>query len=160
MKINNTHNQQCAAINSLLSRYGFVEEYETVVNNGRKEEQRFLYLQLRPTIGLLVSNFYHTVKKEVQGFDMYIYNSTNVQDAIFQFHGNHKYKGISKGLLGLQDKIEQTRRIIEQLQEEGSNDYFSIESKFVQLVKETYKRNINQTDDCDSQLYIDSDSMV
>lgn len=159
MKNNNTHNQQCAAINSLLSLYGFVEEYET--RNGKKEEQRFVYLQLKPTIGLLVSNFYHTVKKEdVQGFDMYIYNSNNVQDAISQFHGDHKYKGISKGLLGLQDKIEQTRIIIEQLQEEGSNDYFSIESKFVQLVKETYKRNINQIDDCDTQPYIDSDSMV
>ena len=92
---------------------------------------------------------------------MFVYNSNNVKDAIYQFHGHSKYKNYSKiGLLCFQDRIEQTRIIIEQLQEEGSNDYFAIESKYIQLVKETYKRNINQIDDCDTQPYIDSDSMV
>lgn len=162
MKNNNIHNQQCAATNSLLSQYGFVEENETIVNNGKKEELRFLYLQLKPTIGLLVHNFSHTnTKEDIQGFDMFVYNSDNVKDAICQFHEHSKYKHVSiVGLLSFQDKIEQTKKIIEQLLKEDSNDYFAIESKYNQLVKETFQRNINQIDDCDSQPYIDSDSMV
>lgn len=119
-----------------------MEEYEAVVRNGKKEELRFLYLQLKPAVGLLVYNFCHTMKKgDFQGFDMFVYDSDNVKDATYKFLEHPKYKKLSKvGLLCIQDKIEQTRIIIEQLQKEESNDYFSIESKFVQLVKETYKR--------------------
>lgn len=57
------HNNKCSETNSLLSQYGFVEEYETVIRDNKAEELRFLYLQLKPTIGLLVYNFYHTDTK-------------------------------------------------------------------------------------------------
>ena len=57
-------NQQCAEADSMLSQFGFVEEIEPVVRNYRKEKLRFLYLQLKPTIGLLVYNYYHTKTKE------------------------------------------------------------------------------------------------
>lgn len=56
-------------MNSLLSQYGFVEKYETVVRNNKSEKLRFLYLQLKPTIGLLVYNFCHTDTK--RNFDLY-----------------------------------------------------------------------------------------
>lgn len=158
MNNNNFHNQQCAATNSLLSQYGFVEEYETVVKDGKKEEQRFLYLQLKPTIGLLVCNFYHTMTQgNLQGFDMFMYNSNNVQEAILQFHGQSKYS-TKVSLLSLEDKIEQTGLIIEKLQKEDCNEYFAVESKYNKLIKETYKR-ANRTDGCNGQLYTDSDSM-
>lgn len=72
----NKHNKECSETDSLLSQYGFVEEYETVVRNNKAEKLRFLYLQLKPTIGLLVYNFYHTdTKRNLQGFDMFMYDS-------------------------------------------------------------------------------------
>lgn len=55
--VTNKHNKDCFETNLLLSQYGFVEEYETVVRNNKLEKLRFLYLQLKPTIGLLVYNF-------------------------------------------------------------------------------------------------------
>lgn len=59
-QIKNIHNQQCVKTNSMLSLYGFVEEHEIVVRDGKKEDLRFLYLQLRQSVGLLVYNFCHT----------------------------------------------------------------------------------------------------
>lgn len=38
------HNNKCSETNSLLSQYGFVEEYETVIRDNKAEELRFLYL--------------------------------------------------------------------------------------------------------------------
>lgn len=35
------HNKKCSETNSLLSQYGFVEEYETVVRNNKAEKLRF-----------------------------------------------------------------------------------------------------------------------
>ena len=54
--IDDFFNQQCAEADTMLSQYGFMEEIELVVGNNRKEKLRFLYLQLKPTIGLLVYN--------------------------------------------------------------------------------------------------------
>lgn len=89
------HNKKCSETNSLLSQYGFVEEYETVVRNNKAEKLRFLYLQIKPTIGLLVYNFYHTdTKRNLQGFDMFMYDSNSIKDAIYQFHGHNKHKGL------------------------------------------------------------------
>lgn len=79
-QIKNIHNQQCVKTNSMLSLYGFVEEHEIVVRDGKKEDLRFLYLQLRQSVGLLVYNFCHThIKDDLQGFDMYMYHSANVK---------------------------------------------------------------------------------
>lgn len=91
--VTNKHNKDCFETNLLLSQYGFVEEYETVVRNNKLEKLRFLYLQLKPTIGLLVYNFYHTdTKRNLQGFDMFMYDSNSIKDAIYQFHGHNKHK--------------------------------------------------------------------
>lgn len=37
-QIKNIHNQQCVKTNSMLSLYGFVEEHEIVVRDGKKED--------------------------------------------------------------------------------------------------------------------------
>lgn len=145
----NTHSQLCSETNSMLLQYGFAEEYYTIVKEDKKEKQRFLYLQPKPTVGLLVYNFCHSIKKgNFQGFDMFMYSSDNVKDAIYQFNRHDKNRHIPKaGLLCFQDKIEQTRFIVEQLLEDGSEDYSTIVSKFNQLVMETYKMNTNPIDD-------------
>ena len=38
------HNKKCSETDSLLSQYGFVEEYESVIRDNKTEELRFLYL--------------------------------------------------------------------------------------------------------------------
>lgn len=116
-QINDIHNQQCVKTNSMLSLYGFVEEHEIVVRDGKKEDLRFLYLQLRPSVGLLVYNFYHThIKDDLQGFDMYMYHSANVKDAIYQYHGHKRTKGLPKfNLLSIQNYLEYTELLINKL---------------------------------------------
>lgn len=89
--IDDFFNQQCAEADTMLSQYGFMEEIELVVGNNRKEKLRFLYLQLKPTIGLLVYNYCHTkTRGNLQGFDMFMFHSGNVKDAISQFHEPNK----------------------------------------------------------------------
>ena len=89
--IDDFFNQQCAEADTMLLQYGFIEEIEPVVRNNRKEKLRFLYLQLKPTVGLLVYNYYHTkTQGNLQGFDMFMYQSDNVKDAISQFHEPNK----------------------------------------------------------------------
>ncbi len=121
---------QCAETNSLLSQYGFVEEYEVY----KKEELRFLYLQLKPTIGLLVYNFYHAnTSGNLQGFDMFIYNSNNAKDAINQFHCNSNRTKL--GFFSFQSKLENFKLFLDKLCDIDSEDYWFIESKYEQLVK-------------------------
>ena len=132
--------QQCAEADSMLSQYGFVEEIEPVVRNYRKEKLRFLYLQLKPTIGLLVYNYYHTkTQGNLQGFDMFMYQSDNVKDAISQFHEPNKLGSLSKfRLLSFQRKLKRTRLIIEQLLKEDNDNIFAIEDKYNKLSLELY----------------------
>lgn len=133
-------NQQCAEADSMLSQFGFVEEIEPVVRNYRKEKIRFLYLQLKPTIGLLVYNYCHTkTKGNLQGFDMFMYHSDNVKNAISQFHEPNKLGSLSKfRLLSFQRKLKRTRLIIEQLLKEENDNFFAIEVKYNKLSLELY----------------------
>ena len=132
--------QQCAEADSMLSQYGFIEEIEPVVRNNRKEKLRFLYLQLKPTVGLLVYNYCHTkTKGNLQGFDMFMYQSDNVKDAISQFHEPNKLGSLSKfRLLSFQRKLKRTRLIIEQLLKEDNDNIFAIEVKYNKLSLELY----------------------
>ena len=133
-------NQQCAEADSMLLQYGFVEEIEPLVRNYRKEKLRFLYLQLKPTIGLLVYNYCHTkTKGNLQGFDMFMYQSDNVKDAISQFHEPNKLGSLSKfRLLSFQRKLKRTRLIIEQLLKEDNDNIVAIEVKYNKLSLELY----------------------
>lgn len=138
--IDDFFNQQCAEADSMLSQYGFVEVIEPVVRNYRKEKFRFLYLQLKPTIGLLVYNYCHTkTKGNLQGFDMFMYHSDNVKNAISQFHEPNKLESQSKfRLLSFQSKLKRTRLIIEQLLKEENDNFFAIEVKYNKLSLELY----------------------
>ena len=148
------HNKKCSETNSLLSQYGFVEEYETVVRNNKAEKLRFLYLQIKPTIGLLVYNFYHTdTKRNLQGFDMFMYDSNSIKDAIYQFHGHNKHKGLPGFmLLCFQDHIEHTKLILDQLLEEDIDDFLAVETKYEKVSCELYNKVIeNPNDICELQ---------
>lgn len=136
------HNKKCSETNSLLSQYGFVEEYETVVRNNKSEKLRFLYLQLKPTIGLLVYNFYHMdTKKNLQGFDMFMYDTDRIKDAIYQFHGHNKYKRLPGfRLLCFQDHIERTKLILDQLLKEDIDDFLAVETKYEKVSRELYNK--------------------
>ena len=138
--IDDFFNQQCAEADTMLLQYGFIEEIEPVVRNNRKEKLRFLYLQLKPTVGLLVYNYYHTkTKGNLQGFDMFMYQSDNVKDAISQFHEPNKLGSLSKfRLLSFQRKLKRTRLIIEQLLKEDNDNIFAIEVKYNKLSLELY----------------------
>lgn len=137
------HNKKCSEINSLLLRYGFVEVYDTIVNNNHKKEYRFLYLQLKPSIGLLVYNFNHKKNNDAtQGFDMFMYCSDNVKDAIYQFHGHQKYKSFSDfALFSFQEKLERTLLILDQLKMEQNDDFFSVETKYGKISQELYNKS-------------------
>ena len=139
-KIDDFFNQQCAEADTMLLQYGFIEEIEPVVRNNRKEKLRFLYLQLKPTVGLLVYNYYHTnTQVNLQGFDMFMYQSDNVKDAISQFHEPNKLGSLSKfRLLSFQRKLKRTRLIIEQLLKEDNDNIFAIEVKYNKLSLELY----------------------
>ncbi len=138
--IDDFFNQQCAEADTMLLQYGFIEEIEPVVRNNRKEKLRFLYLQLKPTVGLLVYNYYHTkTQGNLQGFDMFMYQSDNVKDAISQFHEPNKLGSLSKfRLLSFQRKLKRTRLIIEQLLKEDNDNIFAIEVKYNKLSLELY----------------------
>ena len=138
--IDDFFNQQCAEADTMLLQYGFIEEIESVVRNNRKEKLRFLYLQLKPTVGLLVYNYYHTkTQGNLQGFDMFMYQSDNVKDAISQFHEPNKLGSLSKfRLLSFQRKLKRTRLIIEQLLKEDNDNIFAIEVKYNKLSLELY----------------------
>ena len=137
--IDDFFNQQCAEAESMLSQYGFVEEFESVVRNNRKEKLRFLYLQLKPTIGLLVYDYYHTRKDDLQGFDMFMYYSTNVKDAIYQSHRHNKFDSLPEfRLYSFQSKLKRARFIIEQLLKEENDNFFAIEAKYNKLSMELY----------------------
>lgn len=110
------------------------------MRNNRKEKLRFLYLQLKPTVGLLVYNYYHTkTKGNLQGFDMFMYQSDNVKDAISQFHEPNKLGSQSEfGLNSFQSKLKRARLIIEQLLKEDNDNFFAIEAKYNKLSMELY----------------------
>lgn len=140
------HNKRCSETNSLLSQYGFVEEYETVVRNNKAEKLRLLYLQFKPTIGLLVYNFCHTdTKRNFQGYDMFMFETDCVKDAIYQFHGHNKYKCLPAfRLLGFQDHIERTQLVLDKLLKEENNDFLAVESKYEKIF---YELNNKELDD-------------
>lgn len=133
-------NRQCTETDLLLSQYGFVEEYETIVKKGKKEELRFLYLQLQPTIGLLVYNYYHTkTKGDLQGFDMFMYYSANLKDAISQFHRHNNSRNLPTfRLMSFQSKLKCVRLIIEKMLKEENGNFYTIESKYSKLSMELY----------------------
>lgn len=135
-------NQQCAEANALLSKYGFQEEYERRETCGKNEEYRFLYLQLDHSIGLLVYNFCHTKNVgDFQGYDMFVYNTENAKDAIFQFHAHKKsFERPKIGLLSFQNHLDRFKLIIDRLLEEDC-DYIAFESQFERLSKESCNRN-------------------
>lgn len=139
------HNKRCSETNSLLSQYGFVEEYETVVRNNKAEELRFLYLQFKPTIGLLVYNFCHTdTKRNSQGYDMFMFETDCVKDAIYQFHGHNKYKFLPAfSLLGFQDHIERTQLVLDKLLKEENNDFLAVESKYEKIFYELKNKKLD-----------------
>ena len=138
--IDDFFNQQCAEADTMLLQYGFIEEIEPVVRNNRKEKLRFLYLQLKPTVGLLVYNYYHTkTQGNLQGFDMFMYQSDNVKDAISQFHEPNKLGSQSDfRLFSFQNKLKRARLIIEQLLKEDNDNIFAIEVKYNKLSLELY----------------------
>ena len=139
------HNKNCSETNSLLSQYGFVEEYETVVRNNKAERLRFLYLQIKPTIGLLVYNFCHTdTKRNFQGYDMFMFDADCVKDAIYQFHGHNKYKCLPAfRLLGFQEHIERTQLVLDQLLKEENDDFLAVESKYEKVSCELNNKEID-----------------
>ena len=143
------HNKKCSETDSLLSQYGFVEEYETVVRNNKTEKLRFLYLQLKPSIGLLVYNFYHTdTKRNLQGFDMFMYDSNSIKDAIYQFHGQNKYKRLPGfRLLSFQAHIERTQLILDLLLKEENEDFLAVETKYEKVSRELYNKEIENPND-------------
>lgn len=145
-EITNNHNKKCSETNSLLLRYGFVEEYETVLRDNKVEELRFLYLQLKPNISLLVYNFYHTkTEGDLQGFDMFMYDSNSVEDAIYQFHIKRKYKLQPEfNLLSFQNYLEHTQLILDRLIEENNDDFLAVESKYSKF---PYNLNCKETED-------------
>ena len=132
--------QQCAEADSMLLQYGFIEEIEPVVRNNRKEKLRFLYLQLKPTIGLLVYNYYHTkTRGNLQGFDMFMFHSGNVKDAISQFQKPNKLGSQSDfRLFSFQNKLKRAKLIIEQLLKEENDNFFAVEAKYNKLSMELY----------------------
>lgn len=136
----NKHNKECSKTNLLLSQYGFVEEYKTVIRDNKAEELRFLYLQLKPTIGLLVYNFCHTdIKRNFQGFDMFMYNTNSVKDAIYQYHDHNKYKQLPRfSLLSFQANLERTQLILDPLLEEENDNFLAVESKYAKFSQELY----------------------
>ena len=138
--IDDFFNQQCAEADSMLSQFGFVEEIEPVVRNYRKEKLRFLYLQLKPTIGLLVYNYCHTkTKGNLQGFDMFMYHSDNVKNAISQFHEPNILGSQSDfRLFSFQNKLKRAKLIIEQLLKEENDNFFAVEAKYNKLSMELY----------------------
>lgn len=141
------HNKKCSETNSLLSQYGFVEKYETVVRNNKSEKLRFLYLQLKPTIGLLVYNFCHTdTKRNFQGFDMFMYDTDCVKDAIYLFHGHNKYKRLPEFmLLSFQAHLERTQYILDLLLKEENDDFLAVESKYEKVLRELYNKEIENS---------------
>ena len=145
-EITNNHNKKCSETNSLLLRYGFVEEYETVLRDNKVEELRFLYLQLKPNIGLLIYNFYHTTTEgDLQGFDMFMYDSNSIEDAIYQFHIKRKYKLQPEfNLLSFQNYLEHTQLILDRLIEENNDDFLVVESKYSKFL---YNLNCKETED-------------
>lgn len=132
--------QQCAEADSMLLQYGFIEEIEPVVRNNRKEKLRFLYLQLKPTIGLLVYNYYHTkTRGNLQGFDMFMFHSGNVKDTISQFQKPNKLGSQSDfRLFSFQNKLKRAKLIIEQLLKEVNDNFFAVEAKYNKLSMELY----------------------
>ena len=124
----------------MLLQYGFIEEIEPVVRNNRKEKLRFLYLQLKPTIGLLVYNYYHTkTRGNLQGFDMFMFHSGNVKDAISQFQKPNKLGSQSDfRLFSFQNKLKRAKLIIEQLLKEENDNFFAVEAKYNKLSMELY----------------------
>ena len=141
--IDDFFNQQCAEADTMLLQYGFIEEIEPVVRNNRKEKLRFLYLQLKPTIGLLVYNYYHTkTRGNLQGFDMFMFHSGNVKDAISQFQKPNKLGSQSEfGLYSFQCKLKRAKLIIEQLLKEENDNFFAIEAKYNKLSMELYNND-------------------
>lgn len=89
---------------------------------------------------MLVYNYCHTkTKGNLQGFDMFMYHSDNVKNAISQFHEPNKLESQSKfRLLSFQSKLKRTRLIIEQLLKEENDNFFAIEVKYNQLSLELY----------------------
>lgn len=146
------HNKKCSETDSLLSQYGFVEEYESVIRDNKAEELRFLYLQLKPTIGLLVYNFCHTdTKRNFQGFDMFMYNTNSIKDAIYQFHNKHNNLPKFR-LSGIQSKLECTQLILAQLIEEENDNFLAVESKYEKVSCELYiKEKENPNAICELQ---------
>ena len=124
----------------MLLQYGFIEEIEPVVRNNRKEKLRFLYLQSKPTIGLLVYNYYHTkTRGNLQGFDMFMFHSGNVKDAISQFQKPNKLGSQSDfRLFSFQNKLKRAKLIIEQLLKEENDNFFAVEAKYNKLSMELY----------------------
>lgn len=150
----NKHNKECSETDSLLSQYGFVEEYETVARNNKAEKLRFLYLQLKPTIGLLVYNFYHTdTKRNLQGFDMFMFDSKSIKNAIYQFHGHNKYKQLPGFMqLCFQAHLERTQLILNQLLKEENNEFLAVESKYEKVSRELHNKEVeNQNANCELQ---------
>ena len=141
--IDDFFNQQCAEADTMLLQYGFIEEIEPVVRNNRKEKLRFLYLQLKPTVDLVVYNYYHTkTQGNLQGFDMFMYQSDNVKDAISQFHEPNKLGSQSEfGLYSFQCKLKRAKLIIEQLLKEENDNFFAIEAKYNKLSMELYNND-------------------
>ena len=147
--------EQCSKTNSiLLDQYVFFEKKEIVVRDNKEEEYRFLYLQLKPEIGILVDHYCHTWKyPEFQGFDMFMYNSDSVEKAIYQYLHKKTHNSLPKfRLLGIQSKLEQTQLILNQLIKEKGDDFLVVESQYETLSKEIYYAEGKNSDAiCDLQ---------
>lgn len=92
---------------------------------------------------MLVYSYCHTkTKGNLQGFDMFMYQSDNVKDAISQFHEPNKLGSQSEfGLYSFQCKLKRAKLIIEQLLKEENDNFFAIEAKYNKLSMELYNND-------------------
>lgn len=129
MKENNDY-LKCSRINSLLLQYGFVEKIVSV--NGKKRDDKcYLYLQLKPRIGLLVYNYCRMdSKKGYQGFDFFMYNTHNFEVAIFLNQHAKKMCPSSLLMLGIHEQLNRFESVMDQLIEEENSDFRVVMSKY------------------------------
>lgn len=124
------YNLKCTETNSLLSQYGFVEYY--VSESGKKkDEERYLYLQLKPAIGLLVYNYCHKDKTGIkQGFDFFMYNTYSFEGAVFLKLHAKKLRPFMLHMYGIHEQLNRFESVMDRLIEEENSEFRVVMSKY------------------------------
>lgn len=119
-------NLKCKETNSLLLKYGFVEKIMSL-NCKKKDDKRYLYLQLKPAI----YNFRHTdTTGRYQGFDFFMYNTHNIEDAIYLNQHAKTMRPFMLHMFGIHGKLNRFESVMDQLIEEDNDDFFEVMSKY------------------------------